>query len=42
VPLYVVYNSKPGSAEPVILPQLLTASAVQSAFADTPGRGSAP
>jgi thiol:disulfide interchange protein len=36
VPLYVVYNSKPGSTEPVILPQLLTASAVQSAFADTP------
>ena len=26
VPLYVVYNSKPGSSEPVILPQLLTAS----------------
>jgi thiol:disulfide interchange protein DsbD len=40
VPLYVVYNSKPGSTEPVILPQLLTASAVQSAFADTPGHGS--
>jgi thiol:disulfide interchange protein DsbD len=42
VPLYVVYNSKPGSTEPVILPQLLTASAVQSAFADTPGHGSGP
>jgi thiol:disulfide interchange protein len=40
VPLYVVYNSKPGSTEPVILPQLLTPSAVQSAFADTPGHGS--
>jgi len=39
VPLYVVYNSKPGSTEPVILPQLLTASVVRSAFADTPGRG---
>jgi thiol:disulfide interchange protein DsbD len=39
VPLYVVYNSKPGSTEPVILPQLLTASAVEGAFADTPGRG---
>jgi thiol:disulfide interchange protein/DsbC/DsbD-like thiol-disulfide interchange protein len=36
VPLYVVYNSKPGSSEPVVLPQLLTASAVQQAFADTP------
>ena len=42
VPLYVVYNSKPGSTEPVILPQLLTASVVQSAFADAPGHGSAP
>jgi thiol:disulfide interchange protein/DsbC/DsbD-like thiol-disulfide interchange protein len=41
VPLYVVYNSKPGSAEPVILPQLLTPSVVQSAFADTP-HGSGP
>ena len=40
VPLYVVYNSKPGSTEPVILPQLLTASAVQSAFADAPSHGS--
>jgi thiol:disulfide interchange protein DsbD len=36
VPLYVVYNSKPGSSEPVVLPQLLTAGVVQSAFADTP------
>jgi thiol:disulfide interchange protein DsbD len=36
VPLYVVYNSKPGSSDPVILPQLLTPSTVQSAFADTP------
>ncbi|HWY94114.1 MAG TPA: protein-disulfide reductase DsbD domain-containing protein [Steroidobacteraceae bacterium] len=42
VPLYVVYNSKPGSTEPVILPQLLTASVVQSAFADTPSHGSTP
>jgi thiol:disulfide interchange protein DsbD len=42
VPLYVVYNSKPGSTEPVILPQLLTAGAVQSAFADAPSRGSTP
>ena len=36
VPLYVVYNSKPGSSEPVMLPQLLTASIVESAFADAP------
>jgi thiol:disulfide interchange protein len=42
VPLYVVYNSKPGSAQPLILPQLLTASVVQSAFADAPNQGSAP
>jgi thiol:disulfide interchange protein len=38
VPLYVLYNSKPGSPEPVVLPQLLTASIVQGAFADTPSR----
>lgn len=42
VPLYVAYNSKPGSSEPVILPQLLTPGIVQSAFADAPGRDSAP
>jgi thiol:disulfide interchange protein/DsbC/DsbD-like thiol-disulfide interchange protein len=36
VPLYVVYNSKPGSSEPLVLPQLLTAAIVQSAFADAP------
>ena len=30
VPLYVVYNSKPGSSEPVILPQLLSAGIVQT------------
>ena len=36
VPLYVVYNSKPDSSEPVILPQILSAGIVQSAFADTP------
>jgi thiol:disulfide interchange protein/DsbC/DsbD-like thiol-disulfide interchange protein len=41
VPLYVVYNSKPGSSEPVILPQLLTASVVQGAFAQTPSLASA-
>jgi thiol:disulfide interchange protein len=36
VPLYVVYNSKPGSP-PVVLPQILTAGIVESAFADAPG-----
>jgi thiol:disulfide interchange protein/DsbC/DsbD-like thiol-disulfide interchange protein len=36
VPLYVVYNSKPGS-EPIVLPQILTASVVQSAFAEASG-----
>jgi thiol:disulfide interchange protein len=36
VPLYVVYNGKVGSTEPVVLPQLLTASVVQDAFADAP------
>ncbi len=40
VPLYVVYNSKPGSTTPVVLPQLLTASVVQSVFANLPNRGS--
>jgi thiol:disulfide interchange protein DsbD len=42
VPLYVVYNSKPGSSEPVILPQLLTPSIVQNAFAGAPSPASAP
>jgi thiol:disulfide interchange protein DsbD len=42
VPLYVVYNSKPGSTEPVILPQLLTASVVRSAFADAPRHDTTP
>jgi thiol:disulfide interchange protein len=37
VPLYVVYNSKPG-AEPLILPQILTAGVVHDAFADAPGK----
>jgi thiol:disulfide interchange protein DsbD len=41
VPLYVVYNSRPGS-EPVVLPQLLTASVVQGAFAGTPSRAPSP
>jgi thiol:disulfide interchange protein len=42
VPLYVVYNSKPGSSEPVILPQILTAGVVQEAFADAPSHAPAP
>jgi thiol:disulfide interchange protein/DsbC/DsbD-like thiol-disulfide interchange protein len=37
VPLYVVYNSKPG-AEPLVLPQLLTAGIVQGAFGDAAGK----
>ena len=37
VPLYVVYNSKPGS-EPLVLPQLLTAGIVHDAFVDAPGK----
>ncbi len=37
VPLYVVYNGKSGSAEPQVLPQILTAGVVRSAFADAPG-----
>jgi thiol:disulfide interchange protein/DsbC/DsbD-like thiol-disulfide interchange protein len=36
VPLYLVYNARPGAVEPVVLPQILTASVVQSAFADAP------
>jgi thiol:disulfide interchange protein len=40
VPLYVVYNGKPGSAEPVVLPQLLTAKIVEDAFAELPNRDS--
>ncbi|HEY6619074.1 MAG TPA: thioredoxin family protein [Steroidobacteraceae bacterium] len=35
VPLYVVYNGKPGATEPVVLPQILTAGVVESAFDDT-------
>jgi thiol:disulfide interchange protein len=38
VPLYVVYNSRPGSTEPLVLPQILTAGVVQSAFADAPAK----
>jgi thiol:disulfide interchange protein/DsbC/DsbD-like thiol-disulfide interchange protein len=40
VPLYVVYNSKPGSVQPIVLPQLLTAGIVQSVFADLPNHDS--
>ncbi len=40
VPLYVAYNSKPGSATPVVLPQLLTPGIVQDVFADLPNRDS--
>lgn len=37
VPLYLIYNARPGSTEPKILPQLLTANMVHDAFADAPG-----
>jgi thiol:disulfide interchange protein len=40
VPLYVVYNGKPGSTVPVVLPQLLSAGVVESAFAALPDRDS--
>ncbi len=40
VPLYVVYNSKPGGGEPLVLPQLLTAGIVESTFAGLPDRES--
>jgi thiol:disulfide interchange protein len=40
VPLYVVYNSQPGSTAPVVLPQLLTPGIVESAFANLPDRDS--
>jgi thiol:disulfide interchange protein DsbD len=36
VPLYVVYNSKPGSSETVVLPQILTANVVHDAFVNLP------
>ena len=35
VPLYVVYNAQPGR-QPVVLPQILSASVVQGAFTDAP------
>jgi thiol:disulfide interchange protein DsbD len=38
VPLYVVYNAKPGSSAPLVLPQILTAGVVQNAFTDAAGQ----
>jgi thiol:disulfide interchange protein DsbD len=38
VPLYLVYNAKPGSSEPLVLPQLLTATIVHDAFVDSSER----
>ncbi|HVC01112.1 MAG TPA: thioredoxin family protein [Steroidobacteraceae bacterium] len=38
VPLYVVYDATPGSHRALVLPQLLTASIVENAFAALPGR----
>jgi thiol:disulfide interchange protein DsbD len=38
VPLYVVYNGKPGSSAPVVLPQLLSAGVVENAFSALPDR----
>jgi len=38
VPLYVVYNAKPGTADPEVLPQLLSAAVVRDAFAALPDR----
>jgi thiol:disulfide interchange protein DsbD len=33
VPLYVVYNAQPGSASPIVLPQLLSVAIVRDVFA---------
>jgi thiol:disulfide interchange protein DsbD len=38
VPLYLVYNAKPGSSEPLVLPQLLTAGLIRDTFAGLPDR----
>jgi thiol:disulfide interchange protein DsbD len=38
VPLYVVYNAEPGTSEPLILPQLLTANIVERALLKLPAR----
>jgi thiol:disulfide interchange protein len=40
VPLYVAYNSQPGSTGPVVLPQLLTPGIVESVFVNLPDRDS--
>ena len=38
VPLYLVYNARPGATGPIVLPQLLTAGVIRSAFAAAPAR----
>ncbi len=38
VPLYVAYNTKPGTADAEVLPQLLSAAVVRDAFAALPDR----
>jgi thiol:disulfide interchange protein len=38
VPLYVVYNAKLATPEPIVLPQLLTAGVVLDTFTDLPNR----
>ena len=38
VPLYLVYNGRPGSSAAQVLPQILTAGVVQDAFADVSGQ----
>jgi thiol:disulfide interchange protein len=38
VPLYVLYNATPGSSQPEVLPQLLTAGIVRDALAGLPDR----
>jgi thiol:disulfide interchange protein DsbD len=35
VPLYVVYNARPGSSQPLVLPQLLTPAIVHDAFVNS-------
>jgi thiol:disulfide interchange protein/DsbC/DsbD-like thiol-disulfide interchange protein len=40
VPLYVVYDSKPGSDDPVVLPQILTVNIVRGAFSGVADRDS--
>jgi thiol:disulfide interchange protein DsbD len=36
VPLYVVYNAKPGATDPQVLPQILSAGVVRDALAALP------